>query len=279
MYDLPALSAEIKRRIDAQSASEVDEPRWHLGASEIGEECLRRVWYKYRWIKHEEFSGAMRRLFKRGHSEEPRIVALLRSIGCVVHEVDPSTGKQWLRSLLHGHYGGSSDGLATLPFDEIPLPVKLECKTHNRKSFNDLVNHGVKKSKPKHFIQMCVYGKFHSVDIGLYIAVCKDTDEIHVELVSLDSDVADKAERTAEVIINAKSPPDRISNNSSFYKCKSCFLRGVCHLGEPIARNCRSCKFASPTAGGNAEWTCAKWNAVIPREHAPNGCAEWSAIV
>lgn len=277
--NLPALSAEIKRRIDAQSASEVDEPRWHLGASEIGEECLRRVWYKYRWIKHEEFSGAMRRLFQRGHSEEPKIVALLRSIGCVVSEYDPVTGKQWRSSLLFGHYGGSCDGIANVTVNDVSLSCQLECKTHNRKSFADLVNHGVKKSKPKHYTQMCVYGKFNNLDIGLYFAVCKDNDDIHVELVSLDRDVADKAERTAEVIINAKSPPDRISNNSSFYKCKSCFLRGVCHLGEPIARNCRSCKFASPSAGGNAEWTCGKWKAVIPREHAPNGCAEWASII
>ena len=42
------------------------EPRWHLGASEIGDDCMRRVWMKFRWIKQEQFDGRRLRLFKQG---------------------------------------------------------------------------------------------------------------------------------------------------------------------------------------------------------------------
>ena len=277
--NLPALSAEIKRRIDVHSASGEDDPRWHLGASEIGDECLRRVWYRFRWIKHESFSGRMRRLFERGHSEEARISALLRAIGCTVSEYDPTTGKQWRGSVLFGHYGGSCDGIGNVSLGEVSLPVQLEYKTHSLKSFNDLVKHGVKASKPKHYTQMCVYGKFNNLEIGLYFAVCKDNDDIHTELVTLDRDIADRAERQAEMLINAKSPPNRISANPSFYKCKSCYLVGVCHGRENADRNCRSCKFAVPSDSGNAEWICNRWNAIIPREAAPQGCDEWVSLI
>lgn len=278
--DLPALSAEIKRQIDEKSAGTPDEPRWRLGASEIGEECLRRTWYKFRWFDFEVVNGRLRRLFQRGHEEETRIAGLLQSIGFTVLAHDPATGKQWRNSTLYGHYGGSSDGKAYHgSFAGEALSCQPEYKTHSLKSFNDLVKHGVKKSKPKHYIQMSCYASWNNFKLGLYFPVCKDNDDIQPELVEIDPEVALKAERVAEAIINAKEPPPKINENSAFFVCKTCFFRPVCHLGKEPARNCRSCRFATPTTNGDAEWTCLKWNAVIPREAAPLGCGEWQRIL
>jgi len=60
--------------------------RNHLGASEMGEECWRKLWYGFRWTKLEWHSGRMMRLFNVGHSAEPRFVAYLRGIGFEVRE-------------------------------------------------------------------------------------------------------------------------------------------------------------------------------------------------
>lgn len=60
--------------------------RNHLGASELGEECWRKLWYGFHWVKKEPFSGRMLRLFNVGHSAEPRFISYLRGIGFEVKE-------------------------------------------------------------------------------------------------------------------------------------------------------------------------------------------------
>src|SRR4051812_24091994 len=46
------------------------EHRSHLGASSIGEECWRKLWYTFHWVKLQQAEGRMRRLWNRGHREE-----------------------------------------------------------------------------------------------------------------------------------------------------------------------------------------------------------------
>ena len=64
------------------------ERRNHLGASEMGEECWRKLYYGFRWTKLEHFDGRMMRLFNVGHSAEPRFVNYLKGIGFEVREFD-----------------------------------------------------------------------------------------------------------------------------------------------------------------------------------------------
>lgn len=60
--------------------------RNHLGGSMIGKTCERELYYSFRWFKRPTFKGRMLRLFDRGHKEEFRFVAFLRSIGIRVRE-------------------------------------------------------------------------------------------------------------------------------------------------------------------------------------------------
>jgi hypothetical protein len=80
-----ALALQLTADIDAWCKKAFDDGhRNHLGASLIGRECLRELWYVFRWVKHVEHDGRMQRLFKRGHFEEPRFASYLRGIGCEV---------------------------------------------------------------------------------------------------------------------------------------------------------------------------------------------------
>lgn len=66
---------------------ERDKPfRAHLGGSMIGRECDRELFYSFRWFLRPAFAGRMLRLFDRGHKEEFRFVAYLRSVGIEVNE-------------------------------------------------------------------------------------------------------------------------------------------------------------------------------------------------
>lgn len=84
--DAPGVAKALAKRI----LEEIDEycvrtydggHRSHLGASLIGRECKRYLWYVFRWCLHEKTTGRQQRLFNRGHREEARFVEWLEGIG------------------------------------------------------------------------------------------------------------------------------------------------------------------------------------------------------
>ncbi len=86
---LPTKSAtvqQIENYWKQRGSSET--PRGYLGASAIGKECARSLWYEFRKCSRPDFDGRLYRLFNRGHREEATFVEELRGIGCEVHEFD-----------------------------------------------------------------------------------------------------------------------------------------------------------------------------------------------
>ena len=131
--------------------------RDHLGASIIGKECERALWYDFRWVTRRAFSGRILRLFETGMREEDRLVRDLRRTGATVLDSDPETGRQWQVTALGGHFGGSMDAVAIGLLEAPNTWHVVEFKTHNRKSFAVLAREGVLSAKPQHAAQMQVY--------------------------------------------------------------------------------------------------------------------------
>lgn len=300
--------------------SQDDGLRHHLGGSLVGRECMRELWYSFRWAAGpSKHSGRLLRLFDRGHKEEFRFVEYLRSIGTDVRDYatrlcyhdgsdcyvnyewdeeipadvdDVSTSqahieratarggdeapKQWRILDIEGHFGGSLDGIAynvagVGDFDLSPDdPVLLEFKTHGQKSFDTLVKDGLQKAKPEHWSQMQVYMTKRGIKLGLYMAVNKNTDELKCFFVPADNMAGAALISKAGEIIGAPQPLGRISTNPSWFKCRFCDFRKQCHMGEPMAKNCRTCAFSKPIEDG--KWYCAKWESVIPKEAQKVGC-------
>lgn len=257
-----------------------EDARTHLGASIIGNDCQAYAWNTFRWLKQEEFDGRMLRLFNRGHTEEVRFVKWLVGIGFEVREIDPVTEKQFRITGAKGHFGGSLDAMMKAPA-RYGLDSNLiwlgEFKTHNAKSFAKLITNGVIISKPQHYKQMCSYGRAYGLDYGLYCAVNKDNDELYIRIVKLDWLLADDLFRKAESIIFAKNQPPKIAQTETFFDCKYCDYKGICHRGEPPAKNCRSCRFAVPV--DNAEWYCQVNKLNIPKHFIPKGCDAYQSII
>jgi len=290
MFDLTteagriALAKRISDDVEAASEEHFAEGfRRHLGASIIGHECARYCFNNFRWVLREKVGGRMRRLWNRGHLEEPRMIEWLRLIGFTIHEFDAETDKQYRIEGAQGHFGGSLDSIAFAPerYGLGNIPLLPEYKTHNDKSFKDLKKHGMRKSKPQHFKQMSSYGRAYGIAYGLYAAVNKNDDELYYEIVALDYGQADDLFRKADYIIFNQDPPSKISNTPTFYKCKMCSFAGICHLGDSLERNCRSCINARPIE--SKEWWCElhspEANAPIPGDVIPHGCASWKPIV
>lgn len=256
MVLLPEPTNTTENKIFAWYESQADDGfREHLGASIIGRPCERSIWYSFRWATRASFSGRILRLFQTGQLEEDRIVANLRAIGCEVHCTDPSNGHQQFRvSALGGHFGGSMDA-AVLGIPESPKKWHVaEFKTHNEKSFANLVKQSVEKAKPEHYSQMQIYMGLTGMQRALYLAVNKNTDELYVERVKFDQVAFDRLMARAARIIDAAEPLPRISQDPSWFECKFCDHYATCHLTQAPEVNCRTCAHSTPTDDG--KWLC-----------------------
>lgn len=257
-----------------------DGHRRHLGASVIGDDCSRKVYYGFRWMTDEKPNGRMQRLFQRGHLEEQRFIEYLRGIGFEVWDVHPETGKQFRCAGVNGHFGGSLDSILRPP-SRLNLPDGIlflgEYKTKGTGSgFVKLQQDGIMLSNGQHYDQMCVYGAKYGYGYACYFSVNKNDDALHVEVVELSAKRAAEVEAKAAYIISLDKPPPRISMSETHYKCKNCTFVGVCHRGEVPARNCRSCVYSSPVQ--DAQWRCNGYNAILSEDVIKVGCEQWTHI-
>lgn len=250
-----AIYAAATRRADEDGRNE---PRRHLGASEIGKECRRALWYSFRWCSRWAPEGRMLRLLETGHLTEGRLVAELRSAGMDVRHAGSNSAQLKLSEPLCGdHFAGSCDGLVRGVPGAAKTEHLLELKTSNAKAWKTLDKGGVQKAMPRHYDQVQVYMMWTGTKRALYISVNKDTDEVYAERIRYDAGHAARLVEKAKGIIEATTPPDRISDDPSWFECRWCDAWDICHGMKLPAPVCRNCCHATPvTAQGGQRWTC-----------------------
>lgn len=264
---------------DAYRGEEKNPYRSHMGASGIGKDCARAIWYSFRWFTKPQFGGRILRLFNRGHLEEARFIALLLSIGVKVYQQDEN-GKQFRISDAGGHFGGSGDGVG-LGIPDLPanMPCLLEFKTHSDKSFAKVAAEGVKSAKFEHFVQMNMYMRKMNLNVALYGAVNKNNDELYLELVPLDTITADQFLDRGRQLVFMATPPKKLSESPGWFECKFCDHRSVCHLKKDPEVNCRTCFFSRPDENGT--WSCSNPVGLagkLSTEQQLAGCASYLKI-
>lgn len=286
---------------DAYRAEE-ESFRSHLGASTIGRDCARELWYGFRWATVSKHSAQLLRLFNRGHLEEGRFIAMLLTIGAQVYQTD-ANGKQYRISAAGGHYGGSGDGVFVgCPDLEAGVPALSEFKTYNAKTFAKLAGdnwdewyahhilgqapktrkvpefkgEGVRNAKFEHYVQMQQYMRKMGLNFAVYFAVNKDNDHIYAELVVLDVETADRYLHRGEQIVFMQQAPARINESPTWFGCKFCDHRQVCHYGAAPARNCRTCEWSIPAPDGT--WHCSN-RRVIEQRDAQEPTASGTPVV
>lgn len=253
--------------------------RNHLGASVIGKACVRQIWYIFRWANVSHFSGRLLRLFDRGNREEEAIAKFLRQAGVHVETEDPLTGHQRRIEDHGGHFGGSLDARL---FDAPDFPgiwILGEFKTHNDKSFKNLLKRGLKEAKIEYFVQAQIYMRYEELPACLHFNVNKNTDEMEILTVEFDPSEAERYIERAGKIIFSPTPPPRIQNASpGWFICRWCDYRDICHHHKPKARNCRTCRWVRPTDDGH--WVCTQFsNYVLGRREQELGCQAYEEIL
>jgi hypothetical protein len=256
------LPGDIAKLIfQAREASSEERNRLHLGASKIGAECERELFYSFRWALNPQFSGRMLYLFERGQSEEQVFLSKLRSIGIECFETEPHTDKQFHFSHFGGHFSGSLDGIACkIPGKPPEQWHVLEFKTHNNKSFTALINKGVQAHKPEHYAQMQIYMGMTGYNRALYGAVNKDNDELYFERVRFSQPFFEHLVSKAARVIFTTQPPDGISADIASTPCKYCDFKPLCYYQMAPQVNCRTCRYSAPLPKGG--WDCA--NPAVP---------------
>jgi hypothetical protein len=180
-----------------------------------------------------------------------------------------------------GHYSGSGDGMVRGIERWFPEVAGLgwglfENKTHNLKSFTDLKKKGVLSSKPEHYVQMQQYMHFFGLKWGLYIGSCKDDDHLYSEIIMYKPEMGIFYPERAMQIIDQNEAPARLTEDPSWFECRFCDYREICHYGKTPEKNCRSCVYASAVAGAN--WFCSRHHGQIPPDFVAEGCGDWEPV-
>lgn len=270
LRELLPIQEDIYRQEDESSR------RGHLGASMIGRKCSRELWYGFRWAYNKRFSGRIQRLFNRGHMEEPRLVALLLMIGCKVWQITED-GKQYRILGYKGHYAGSLDGIVKGIPDMPNEPMLAEFKTYSKKQFDKLVANGVQAHKVDHVVQQNEYMARYKLNYSLYVAVCKDDDELHIEILPFNSRLVKPVEDKVISIIDSHGPPAKINESPGWWECKFCDAYDICHKGKPVAQNCRTCQYVRVENDGI--WACVhpqNGGIVLTNEMQVTGCKHYT---
>lgn len=249
-----------------------------VGSSGIGDDCLRAIWYGWRGYATEEIDGRIQRLFKTGHLQEDRIVADLIEADYKVWPLDPSTGEQWTYGDETGHFVVKLDGVIKGLEGAEKTPHVLEIKTHNKKSFDEVLRFGVQRAKPAHYDQMHCGMMFNDAGINraLYVALCKDDERYYVERVVMDESHAKFLDTKIKTVINATTPPAPIADTVDAYACKWCKFKKVCKEGAAPIRTCRSCEYSEAIAEG--KWMCGLLKTELTQEDQLKACVHYSVI-
>lgn len=198
---------------------QTDEPRPYIGASSIGNPCERAIWYGLHNPEAKYVEAKLKMTFEIGKRLEDVIKKILRESGLVIEDNLLTQSESYL------FFQGYPDGF----FVHNSERYILEIKTANDSSFNTFKKKGLRLWNSQYYDQVQSYMGMSGVHKCYLLALNKNTSELHDEFVLFDEDryrsLVTKAKRIGEAVVE----PPRISGSASFYMCKMCFYKGICH--------------------------------------------------
>ena len=287
MVDLTTCFKTTKHLLDSGTIPQ--KPRSYLGMSGLGDPCARKLWYDFRWYSPDAITPRLKRLFARGHREEPEIEKILREIGYIVNDAKTiedilaDTGctldedNQIEMVAGFGHMKGHSDGVVENVV-EAPLTVHLaEYKTASDSKFKGYKKvNNLKKSHPVYYAQTQLYMHFLKLTRCLWIVVNKNDDDLHIERIRYDKGFAEDLIRKGESIIIAEFPHKAAYPSKTFFECRWCNHKEICWSNAAPQMNCRTCDYISIEHGG--KWECIYHKAELSTAKQRKGCENYTRV-
>lgn len=210
-------------------------PREYIGASELGEECLRKLYYSATKAPRKPFDGQKLRIFDMGHEFEDLMARWLKAAGFDLIEKSLKTGKQFEFITGRGRIKGHSDGIIA-GGPEVPMltyPALWENKALKADWWNKLVKSGLQAYSKTYWAQLHLYMGYFEVPICLFTALNKNTGEIWHEVIPYQLKEAQfYSDRGVELIraVDTHQVPKRMAGAKSadFFKCRWCDFAAHC---------------------------------------------------
>ncbi len=197
-----------------------DDARNYIGASSIGADCLRQIWYQFKGFMSEGVPAKTRRTWAIGKHLEGLVIEWLLAAG--VHlGIMNVTYKAHEMPYFQGHF----DGILLLKEGN----AILEIKTAKNASFKLFVKKGVNKWNPQYYAQIQSYMGMSGIFNTYILVLNKDNSELSDELVLFDQVYYEKLRDKARMIYEATIEPPRINESPLWFQCKLCKFNKVCH--------------------------------------------------
>ena len=275
----PTLAA-IDAAIESDNAS--DRPRPYLGASQIGNPCSRSLWYNFRWTLTRSIPAAGLRRIQDGFRGEQVLIEWLRKVpDILLWTADPENEEKQIGIVdCGGHFRGHLDGVIQGLKQAPKTPHVWEAKVCNEAKVRKLEKLKAEKGEKEalkewdatYHAQAQVYMRGMELTRH-YLTVatpgCRDVVSCRTDY---DKKVADALIKKAEGVITADRPPFKLSENPSWWQCKTCDYHALCHGAALPQVNCRTCAYSTATLIGNAEWICEHHKRLIDIPTQQAGC-------
>lgn len=211
---------KLSKLIDKSQEKLSAEPRNYIGASIIGSECLRQIWYEYKGFKGDSIPSQTKRTWDIGKNLELLIINWLMDAKVTI-KLDGKTYSAHGMNYFQGHV----DAIISVNNQD----AILEIKTANDASFNAFKNKGLKNWYPTYFAQVQSYMGLTGINNVYILVLNKNNSLISDELVTFDKEFYEALVNKARTIHSAESEPPRISGSPLWYQCKMCKFHKICH--------------------------------------------------
>lgn len=217
------------------------ERRNYLGASLIGNECSRQIWYDYTGAEKADFEAETLWNFQDGHRTEDLIAERLRLIPGIQLWTHDEAGKQFGFSDLDGKFKGHFDGVIVGLLQAPKTNHIWECKASGQKKFDEFKKcvekfgekNALKNWNSGYYVQAQLYMHYTKLTRHYLTVAYAGGRDIASCRTEYDREFALNYIERAKMIIGAKTPPARISEKSDFYMCRHfCDFAKVCHVNS-----------------------------------------------
>jgi hypothetical protein len=224
-------NSAINALLDAAAleAQKQEQQRDYLGASIVGEWCLRKI--QYTWQCEAIHPARTKRIFARGHSFEEISAKALAGAGFRIERGTPRTGF----TAADGRFRGHADGiiLAGPPIEGMGYPCLWEHKALGDSGWKKLEKDGLLKAYPQYYAQVQLYLAYLELHAhpALFTAVNANTCEALHLLVAFDGEAAQATSDRAVTVIKATQAGellDRGTDKPTDWRCKMCAHRERC---------------------------------------------------
>lgn len=214
-------TGKLTKLIEKQQESIVDDVRYYIGASSIGSDCLRQIWYEYKGTPSSGVPTKTRRAWAIGKTLEGLVLDWLEAAGITLV-------RTWweLKSAKVKIFKGHLDAVWIKKDEAFAI---IEVKTAKDSIYKTFVSKGVKACNPQYYAQIQSYMGMSGIESAYILVLNKDNSELYDELVTFDEEFYKGLEDKALMISQSNIEPPKVNGSPYWWQCKICKFNKECH--------------------------------------------------